>query len=60
MTEDWLAKLVQAGFRPDKPTFFLWEAVTMYLDRAAVEGTLGRSPGVPAGVWSPSTTSMPT
>ena len=38
--EDWLAKLVTAGFDPNRPTFFLWEAVTMYLDREAVESTL--------------------
>jgi methyltransferase (TIGR00027 family) len=38
--EDWFEQLVDAGFAPDKPTFFLWEAVTMYLDREAVETTL--------------------
>jgi len=37
---DWLKKLVEAGFAPDKPSFFLWESVTMYLDRQAVESTL--------------------
>src|SRR6476620_1252808 len=41
-TEDWMAKLVAAGFDPDSPTFFLWEGVTMYLDRASVEATLRR------------------
>jgi methyltransferase, putative, TIGR00027 family len=40
MKEDWLEKLVDAGFDPNKPTFFLWEGVTMYLDREAVESTL--------------------
>ena len=40
--EDWFDKLVEAGFDPSKPTFFLWEAVTMYLDREAVESTLRR------------------
>ncbi len=40
--EDWLEKLVAAGFDPARPAFFLWEAATMYLDRAAVEGTLQR------------------
>jgi methyltransferase (TIGR00027 family) len=38
--EDWLAKLVDAGFDPDVPALFLWEGVIMYLDRAAVESTL--------------------
>ncbi len=37
---DWFEQLVDAGFAPDKPSFFLWEAVTMYLDREAVESTL--------------------
>jgi methyltransferase (TIGR00027 family) len=41
-TEDWMAKLVAAGFDPGSPTFFLWEGVTMYLDRASVEATLRR------------------
>jgi methyltransferase (TIGR00027 family) len=40
MTEDWLEKLVNAGFDVHKPAFFLWEGVTMYLDREAVESTL--------------------
>jgi methyltransferase (TIGR00027 family) len=38
--EDWLAKLSDAGFDPGKPALFIWEGVTMYLDRAAVEDTL--------------------
>ncbi len=37
--EDWLARLVEAGFDPSRPALFLWEGVTMYLDRAAVEDT---------------------
>ena len=49
MTEDWLEKLVHAGFDPDKPTFFLWEAVTMYLDREAVESTLRKIAGTKSG-----------
>jgi methyltransferase (TIGR00027 family) len=40
--EDWFEKLLAAGFDPARPAFFLWEAVTMYLDRASVEGTLQR------------------
>ncbi len=47
--EDWFAKLVGAGFDPTRRSIFLWEAVTMYLDRPAVEGTLrtiaGTAPG---------------
>jgi methyltransferase (TIGR00027 family) len=39
-TEDWLACLTAAGFDPAARTLFLWEGVTMYLDRAAVEDTL--------------------
>jgi methyltransferase (TIGR00027 family) len=49
MTEDWLEKLVRDGFAPDRPTFFLWEAVTMYLDREAVETTLRRIAGTAGG-----------
>jgi methyltransferase (TIGR00027 family) len=39
-TEDWLARLVEAGFDPHQPAVFLWEGVIMYLDRPAVESTL--------------------
>ena len=38
--EDLLARLTGAGFDPGERTLFLWEGVTMYLDRAAVEETL--------------------
>ncbi|MEV4123977.1 SAM-dependent methyltransferase [Nocardia sp. NPDC049707] len=38
--DDWLACLTEAGFDPGGRTLFLWEGVTMYLDRAAVEDTL--------------------
>jgi methyltransferase (TIGR00027 family) len=38
--EDWLACLTAAGFDAGERTLFLWEGVTMYLDRAAVEDTL--------------------
>ena len=48
-TEDWLEKLVGAGFDPGKPSFFLWEGVTMYLDREAVEGTLRKIAGTAPG-----------
>ncbi|MFI6324010.1 class I SAM-dependent methyltransferase [Nonomuraea sp. NPDC050556] len=40
--KDWFARLVEAGFDPARPTYFLWESVTMYLDREAVERTLRR------------------
>jgi methyltransferase (TIGR00027 family) len=39
-TEDWLTKLIDAGFNPSQPALFIWEGVTMYLDREAVEDTL--------------------
>jgi methyltransferase (TIGR00027 family) len=38
--EDWLEKLEQAGFRRDRPSLFIWESVSMYLPREAVERTL--------------------
>lgn len=38
--EDWLTRLMDAGFDLGKPALFLWEGVIMYLDRAAVEATL--------------------
>jgi methyltransferase (TIGR00027 family) len=38
--EDWLARLIGAGFRADQPALFLWEGVVIYLDQAAVEDTL--------------------
>lgn len=40
LKEDWLEKLVDAGFKTALPSFFLWESVTMYLSREAVENTL--------------------
>jgi methyltransferase (TIGR00027 family) len=49
LEEDWFEKLVDAGFEPDKPSFFLWESVTMYLDREAVESTLRKISGTAAG-----------
>lgn len=47
--EDWFEKLVDAGFEPDKPSFFLWESVTMYLDPKAVAGALRKIAGTVAG-----------
>jgi methyltransferase (TIGR00027 family) len=49
LAEDWLEKLVDAGFEPDKPSFFLWESVTMYLDQEAVESTLRKIAGTATG-----------
>jgi methyltransferase (TIGR00027 family) len=47
--EDWLEKLLEAGFSLDVPSFFSWESVAMYLEREAVESTLrtiaGTAPG---------------
>lgn len=48
-TEDWYGKLLAAGYDPGRPTFFLWEAVTMYLDRDAVDAALRRIAGAAAG-----------
>jgi methyltransferase (TIGR00027 family) len=47
--EDWLEKLIQAGFDPRQRTLFLWESVTMYLDRPAVETTLRMIAGTARG-----------
>jgi methyltransferase (TIGR00027 family) len=47
--EDWFRYLVQAGFDPSRPALFLWEGVTPYLDRAAVEGTLRKIAGTAHG-----------
>jgi len=39
LTDDWLDNLARAGFDRRKPTFFLWEGVTYYLSREAMEKT---------------------
>lgn len=49
LKENWLEKLVSAGFDPEKPVFFLWEGVTMYLDREAVTQTLRMIAGTASG-----------
>ena len=46
---DWFDRLEAAGFDPRRRSFFLWEAVTMYLDRPAVEETLRRIAGTAPG-----------
>ena len=38
--ESLVEKLEQAGHRSDKPTFWLWEGVVMYLQMEAIRGTL--------------------
>ncbi|MFE8597733.1 class I SAM-dependent methyltransferase [Archangium violaceum] len=38
--EDWLERLVDAGFDIGKPALFLWEGVLIYLEKRAVEDTL--------------------
>lgn len=38
--EQWHSRLMEAGFKVDQPALFLWEGVTPYLDRTAVEATL--------------------
>jgi len=48
-TEDWLARLVEAGFNPGEPALFLWEGVMVYLDREAVEDTLRKVAGTAKG-----------
>ena len=45
----WFRQLVDAGFNPGLPALFLWEGVTPYLDRAAVESTLRTIAGTAAG-----------
>ena len=40
LTDDWLDNLVGAGFDRTRPTLFLWEGVTYYLSREAMEKTL--------------------
>jgi O-methyltransferase involved in polyketide biosynthesis len=37
-TQD-LADLANHGYRPERPTFFVWEAVTQYLTEAGVRKT---------------------
>ncbi|MEA4926174.1 MAG: SAM-dependent methyltransferase [Syntrophomonadaceae bacterium] len=48
-TQDWLSRLIDAGFDIGQPALFLWEGVIIYLDREAVETTLRKiastSPG---------------
>jgi methyltransferase (TIGR00027 family) len=43
--EDWMARLCAAGFDPDLPTLVLWEGVSYYLPRAAVQDTMNKIAG---------------
>ena len=47
--DDWFRQLVDAGFDTARPAFFLWEGVTMYLDRQSVESTLRKIASAAAG-----------
>jgi len=47
--EDWLTRLVDAGFDPKEPALFIWEGVIIYLDREAVEATLRKIAGTAKG-----------
>ena len=47
--DDWMEKLVDAGFDPARRSLFTWESVSMYLDRAAVESTLRKIAGTAPG-----------
>ncbi len=38
--DDLATELTRAGHDPSRPTAFVWEGVTMYLPRVAIEGTL--------------------
>jgi methyltransferase (TIGR00027 family) len=49
LKEDWFEKLADAGFEPDRPGFFLWESVTMYLDQEAIESTFRKIAGTTTG-----------
>jgi methyltransferase (TIGR00027 family) len=39
-TDDWLTRLINAGFNPGQPALFIWEGVVPYMDREAVKDTL--------------------
>lgn len=40
--QDFAERLLAEGFRRGRPTFFVWEGVSMYLSRAAIRSTLTR------------------
>ena len=47
--DDWFTRLVRAGFDAATPALFLWEGVTPYLNRAAIEDTLRTIAGTAQG-----------
>ena len=47
--QSWLESLMEHGFDPQSPAFILWEGVTMYLDDAAIDKTLGEVAGLAPG-----------
>lgn len=47
--EDWMTKLMEVGFDLSRPALFIWEGVTPYLDRKAVEDTLRKIAGLAPG-----------
>jgi len=47
--EDWFKRLLDAGFETEKPSLFLWEGVTPYLEREAVEDTFRNIASVARG-----------
>jgi len=47
-TEEVASALARTAFRPDRPTFFIWEGVSMYLPRATVQQTLRAVAGLAA------------
>ena len=47
--QDWLHRLQSAGFDTTQPTLFLWEGVTPYLHKSAVEDTLRKIAGCGKG-----------
>lgn len=49
LTDDWSNNLIRAGFDPTKPTFFMWEGVTYYLNRDAMEKTFRTVAASPPG-----------
>jgi len=49
LTDDWHDNLVKSGFDPRKRTFFLWEGVTYYLSREAMEKTFRTIAAMPPG-----------
>jgi len=47
--ENWLDAITAYGFDPNKPTYILWEAVTMYIEEQAVHKTFQIISSLPSG-----------